>query len=63
MAEWSNLLDSVSREPGSIPVSALLTGFFALPTRKSTLTCSKTAAHVDVRTPGKRSHPAGVYQR
>ena len=37
MADWSKAFVSGSREPDSIPVSAILVGFSALPTRKSTL--------------------------
>ena len=40
-AEWSKALDSGSREAGSIPVSAPLVFFSALPTRKMKLTVNE----------------------
>ena len=52
--------DSGSREPGSIPVSALLAGFSALPTRKSTLTDNEHSRSCGCPDTRKKSTPFRV---
>ena len=59
-AEWSKGLDSGSREPGSIPVLALLVGFSALPTRKSTLTGNEHSRPCGCPYTQKRAAALGV---
>ena len=60
MAERSKALVSGSREPGSIPVSDLLVGFSALPTRKSTLTGNEHSRSCACPYTRKKAAPLGV---
>ena len=60
--ERSKASDSGYHEPGSIPVSVLLVGFFALPTRKSALT-GKEHSRSCGYTPKKAATLGMMYQR